>query len=745
MSSATTNGFQGFWKGNISMDGISLELHLKIENKDERISCGLSAEAIGMVDFPSQKVEIVDSDLKLSWPEIEISMKLSLKDDQHLGGEITTQGNTLEITFEKSQKTIKGNPELPSSEEEIQSLIALGKTNSKYAVSDYFARPKASAFKLSPDGRYLSYREKDEKTKRHIYVKNIETGEVNLAVKEDDELIRGYGWANNERLFFAKDKGGDENYHIFAVDISGENLKDLTPFENVKASIIHGLKEDNDHIIISLNKNNPQIFEPYKLNVFNGELTQLYENPDPTNPIQDYNFDKTGTLRAFSKLKNGIQNELYYKNLTTNEYELHLTTNWDDSFSIIMFNYPSGNNNEAYVITNLDSDKARIILYDFAKKEKVREVFSNEVYDVSGMSVSRKRNYEIDYFAYNGEKYTIVPDSDFYKQVHEDLTLQFPEKEAYIADHDDDENTFLIIVQSDKLYGTYYEYDVKNRSFKLLYDLMPHLKEEDMAEMKPIAFKSRDGLDIYGYLTLPKKAINGEKVPLIVNPHGGPQGVRDSWGFNPEAQLFASMDWATLQVNFRISGGYGKEFLRAGFKQIGRKLMDDVEDGVQYVIDNNWVDSSKIAIYGASHGGYATLMGLVKTPDLYCCGVDYVGVSNIFTFFDSFPEYWKPYTEMVKQIWYDLDKEDEREIAKEVSPFFQIDKITKPLYVVQGANDPRVKITESDQIVEALRKKGVATPYLVKYDEGHGFAKEENSIEFYESMIGFLHQYLKSK
>jgi len=271
-----------------------------------------------------------------------------------------------------------------------------------------------------------------------------------------------------------------------------------------------------------------------------------------------------------------------------------------------------------------------------------------------------------------------------------------------------------------------------------LYDLMPQLKEDDMAEMRPIKFKSRDGLTIHGYITLPKAALQGKKVPLIVNPHGGPQGIRDSWGFNPETQLFASRGYATLQVNFRISGGYGKEFLRAGFKQVGRKVMDDIEDGVKYVIEQGWIDKDKIAIYGGSHGGYATLMGLVKTPDLYACGVDYVGISSIFTFFNSFPEYWKPLINMVKEIWYDTDDPVEAEIAKEVSPIYQIDKIKKPVFVIQGANDPRVNINESDQIVVKLREKGFDVPYMVKYNEGHGFGHEENMMDLYKCMMGFF-------
>jgi dipeptidyl aminopeptidase/acylaminoacyl peptidase len=412
--------------------------------------------------------------------------------------------------------------------------------------------------------------------------------------------------------------------------------------------------------------------------------------------------------------------------------------NWYDNFGIRTFNYASKNKDEAYVITNLDSDKSRIVLYDFKNNKIIKEVFSNPDFDAYGMAVSRKRNYEIDYFNYEGEKNMIIPVSKFYKEFYKNMEKEFKGKQFSVVDYDDDEKTFLIIVQSDKLYGAYYQYDATKKKFTLLYNLMPQLKEEDMAEMRPIKFKSRDGLTIHGYITLPNEALQGKKVPLIVLPHGGPQGVRDSWGFDPEGQLFASRGYATLHVNFRISGGYGKEFLRAGFKQVGRKVMDDIEDGVKYVIEQGWIDKDKIAIYGGSHGGYATLMGLVKTPDLYVCGVDYVGISSIFTFFQSFPEYWKPLIKMAKEIWYDVDDPEEAEIAKEVSPIFQIDKIKKPLFVVQGANDPRVNINESDQIVVKLREKGFDIPYMVKYNEGHGFGREENRMHLYKCMMGFF-------
>lgn len=633
---------------------------------------------------------------------------------------------------------LPGDPTLVSTKATFDQLISYDKGNFKYKVEDYFARPKASQFKISPDGQYLSYKEKDKDSKNHIYVKNLKTGVITKALEEKDDLIRSYGWLDKKRLYYTQDRGGNENIHLYAADTDGKNLKDLTPFEGTKLGTVRPIK-DTPFVVVTLNKNNKQIFEPYKINFNTGEMTQLYENKDVNSPIDDYIFDKDGNLRGYVVLENGLTSKLYYKDLQTGKFNLLKSTDWKDSFYIISFNENSKNKNEAYVVTNLDGDKSRIVLYDLKKDVVIKEVYSNPTFDVSSISLAGKnRNYELDYISYNGIKNETIPVSKFYKEVHDKLASEFGDKQFYVVSSDDKEDKLLVVVDSDKLYGKYYEYDTKSKTTKLLFDLMPQLKEEDMAEMRPIEFKSRDGLTIHGYVTLPKEALQGKKVPLIVNPHGGPQGIRDDWGFNPESQLFASRGYATLQVNFRISGGYGKEFQKSGYKQIGRKAMDDVEDGVKYAIEQGWIDKNKVAIYGGSHGGYATLMGLIKTPDLYSCGVDYVGVSNIFTFFDSFPEYWKPYKEMVKQIWYDLDNPEEAKIAKEVSPVFQIDKIKKPLFVVQGANDPRVNINESDQIVKALRAKGFEVPYMVKYDEGHGFGKEPNRIEFYKTMMGFF-------
>ncbi|MEZ4811564.1 MAG: S9 family peptidase [Allomuricauda sp.] len=636
---------------------------------------------------------------------------------------------------------LPGNPSLVSSEEELTALSALDEGDYRYTVEDYFANPKVFTFRFSPDGKYLSYRETDENGKRHIYVKDLATGETKRAIEEKEELVRVYGWLNNERLYYSMDKGGNENYHIYAVDLDGGNQIDLTPFDGVRAQFTDLLRDDKDHIIVAMNKNNPQIFEPYKVNHRTGELTQLYTNDDPNNPISGYNFDKDGNLKAFTKIRDGVEQDIYYED-GNGGYSILKSLNWKDNFFISDFNYATENPNDAYVVSNLDSDKAEILLYDLGEDKMIERVFANDNYDVQGMGLSRTRNYEIDYFSYEGEKSVVVPISDAYKALDAKIKKELPGKQYRVLDTSEDENLCMVYVDSDRLYGAYYAYNVAKNELTELYNTMPQLKEEDMSEMRPITFTSRDGITLHGYITLPKAALAGEQVPVIVNPHGGPQGIRDSWGFNPEAQLFASRGYATLQVNFRISGGYGREFLESGFKEIGRKAMDDVEDGLQYVIDQGWVDADKAAIYGGSHGGYAVLRGLTKTPDLYACGVDYVGVANLFTFMKTIPPYWKPYLKIIKEIWYDEDVPEEKAIMEEVSPVNHVDKIKKPLFVAQGANDPRVNINESDQIVSALRAKGYDVPYMVKYDEGHGFGKEENRLDLYKAMMGFYAKHL---
>ena len=293
---------------------------------------------------------------------------------------------------------------------------------------------------------------------------------------------------------------------------------------------------------------------------------------------------------------------------------------------------------------------------------------------------------------------------------------------------------------SDKSRGAYYYYDHVSNEFEKLADISPRLNEDEMAAMEPIQYQSRDGLTINGYLTIPRGA-EPKMLPVIVNPHGGPW-ARNRWGFDSEAQFLANRGLAVLQVNYRGSTGYGKAFWKASFKEWGRKMQDDITDGVNWLIREGIADRQRIGIYGASFGGYATLAGLAFTPDLCVCGVDYVGISNIFTWLKTIPPYWEPYRQMWREMIGDPEKDKELLIAG--SPYFHAGRIKAPLFVAQGANDPRVKKAESDQIVAELEKRGIEVQYMVKDNEGHGFRNQENRFKFYRAMEDFLSKHIGS-
>lgn len=658
-------------------------------------------------------------------------------------GTYNQMGKEYPLTLEKTVKKKPGNTALPSTEAELNKLAALETGDYIYSVEDYFKTPEAYSFQLSPDGKFIAYLKRRQSGERDLYLKETATQKESLLKKQEEDLIRGFYWKSNDRILYLQDKGGDENFHVYGVDVNGENDSDLTPFDGVRVNIIATLKEDEEHVIVQMNKDNPRQEEPYRLNIKTGVITKLYTVKESDDPVAAYNFDRKGNLRAITRVVDGVNTELLYK--VDGDFRRVKLTEFGDSFGISSFNPNSGNPDDAYVVSNLEGDKTEIQLYDLKENKKIKTIFSNETFDVSGMSLSRKRNYEIDYFKYTGEKSIIVPVSDTYKKIHARLKKEFGEKQFFTVGKTDEETHYMVLVTSDKIFGEYYLYDVQKDEVKLLYKILPQLKAEHMASMKPISFESRDGLTIHGYITLPNSYKSGQKLPLIVNPHGGPQGIRDNWGFNPEAQLFASRGYATLHVNFRVSGGYGKEFLKAGFGEIGRKAMDDVEDGIDFVIDQGWVDKDRVAIYGASHGGYAVLRGMTKTPEKYACGVDYVGVSNLNTFMETIPPYWEKYREFLYKIWYNPGIADEKKIMDEISPALHVDKIKKPLFVVQGANDPRVNIDEADQMVKSLRNRGVEVPYMVKYDEGHGFGKEENRLDLYKAMMGFFAEHLKDE
>ena len=605
--------------------------------------------------------------------------------------------------------------------------------NTMIPLKDFFRNPEMSSFSLSPDGKHISYMKPWEEGNRmmNVYVRPIDSNDEIRITDASKRSLYGYFWINDNRIAYVQDKGGDENIHIYAVDIDGKNNIDLTPFENIQARITDDLEDDPNFMLVALNKRNPQIHDVYRLNVNNGDMDMIAENPGN---ISGWGTDHDGKLRI-ATTSDGVNTSLLYRENEDDDFKSILTTNFKESVSPLFFTF---DNKELYVSSNRGRDKSAIFKFDLETAKEGELIFEHDEVDVYGLMSSKKRKV-ITGVSYTTDKRQIHFFDKWRENLQSTLESQLKGVEVAISGLSKDETKAIVVTYSDRSRGTYYYYDIENDNLTKLADLSPWLNEDDMAFMKPIKYKSRDGLTIPGYLTLPLDYKKGEKLPVVINPHGGPW-ARDNWGFNPEIQFLANRGYAILQMNFRGSVGYGREFWEISFKQWGKTMQDDITDGVNWLIEEGIADPDRIAIYGASYGGYATLAGLTFTPDIYACGVDYVGVSNIFTLLETLPPYW----ELGRQMMYEMigNPETEKELLEAASPLFHIDKIKAPLLVAQGANDPRVKQAESDQIVDALKAKGIDVPYILKEDEGHGFYNEENQFDFYQEMEKFLDKHL---
>lgn len=598
-------------------------------------------------------------------------------------------------------------------------------------LRNFFKNPESSAYQLSPNGQYLSYLAPFNQ-RMNIHIKNLETQEITRVTKLEDRDIRGYIWVTNERLIYVRDFGGDENYHILAVNIDGSNDVDLTPFEKVQAGLIDDLEGDKDHVLVSLNIRNPQFFDPYRLNIVTGELTILAENPGY---ITTWMTDHDGKLRL-ALANDGVNTSILYREKETEAFKVAITANFRQSVSPLFFTF---DNKQIYASSNLGRDKSAIVIFDLEKGEESEILFSHDVVDVSGLSYSKKRKTltTISYTTWKRQFHFLDEErANLQTRLERDLG----DYEVVISSSNKAEDTFLVRTYSDRSQGAYYIYLKNEDRLEKISEVSPWLDENELAAMQPIQYQSRDGLTIHGYLTLPKN-IEAKNLPVVINPHGGPW-ARDSWGFNPEIQFLANRGYAVLQMNFRGSTGYGRAFWEASFKEWGLAMQDDITDGVQWLVEQGIANKDKIAIYGGSYGGYATLAGITLTPDLYACAIDYVGVSNLFTFMETIPPYWEQFREMLYQMVGDPKDAEDNARLRATSPVFLIDNIKAPLLIVQGANDPRVVQAESDQMVAALQKNDIDVEYILKTDEGHGFRNEENRFEFYEAMEQFLAKYL---
>jgi dipeptidyl aminopeptidase/acylaminoacyl peptidase len=599
----------------------------------------------------------------------------------------------------------------------------------KIPVRDFFRNPETTAYQLSPSGEYIAFLKPYEK-RLNIWVQPRQGGQPTRITSVTDRDISGYFWKGDKYLLYTKDNGGDENYHLYAVDRDGHSVRELTPFEGVKVRVVDDLEDHPTDVIIEMNKRNKEIFDAYRLNVETGDLKVIAENPGN---ISAWMTDHDGNLRV-ATTTDGVNTSLLYRKTDQDPWKPILTTNFKETFDPQFFTF---DNKNLYGVSNIGRDKSAVVEFDLDSGKETKVLYQNPEVDVSGLAYSRKRKVLTSAFYTTWKTEREFFDKETEALYHR-LEQKLPGYEVLVVSANKNEDLFIVRTLSDRSLGAFYLYDLKSGELTKIADRNPWLHEDQLAEMKPIQYQSRDGLTIHGYLTLPKGR-DPKNLPVIVNPHGGPW-VRDNWGFNPEVQFLANRGYAVLQVNYRGSTGYGRKFWEASFKQWGGAMQDDITDGVNWLVSQGIADPKRVAIYGGSYGGYAVLEGLTKNPDLFAAGVDYVGVSNLFTFLKTVPPYWKPYLDMM----YEMvgNPEIDKDWFQTHSPALNADKIKAPLFVAQGAKDPRVNINESNQIVAALKKRGVDVQYMVKPDEGHGFRNEENRFDFYEAMEEFLSKYL---
>lgn len=600
-------------------------------------------------------------------------------------------------------------------------------------LEDFFKNPDRSAFQLSPDGKYLAFLAPYQ-NRKNIFVQELGSDEVAKRITQvSDRDLSSFFWANNNQLVYIRDNGGDENFHLFAVSKDGRKEKDLTPFDEARVNIIDDLEDDDQHLIIGMNKRIPQVFDPYRLNVETGELELLAENPGN---ITSWITDHEGKLRI-AIATDGVNSSILYRQTEADPFKTILETDFKQTVYPMYFDFEG--KEEVYALSNLGRDKTAVVKMDIRTGKELEMIYEHPEVDVSYMSYSRKRKRPttISYVTWK-RSYEFVDQQ--VESLYKRLETELKDVEIVLTSTTKEEDKFIIRTFSDRSLGAYYFYDKNKDELSKISEVSPWLNKDELAEMKPIEYKSRDGLTIHGYLTLPK-GVEAKNLPVVVNPHGGPW-ARDVWTFNPEVQFLANRGYAVLQTNFRGSTGYGRKFWEASFKEWGLKMQDDVSDGVEWLVEQGIADPNRIAIYGGSYGGYCTLAGITFTPELYACAVDYVGVSNLFTFMETIPPYWEPYRKMLHEMVGDPSNEADSTRMRATSPVFHVDKIKAPLLIAQGAKDPRVNQAESDQMVEALKARNVDVEYILKENEGHGFQNEENRFEFYGQMEKFLHKHL---
>jgi dipeptidyl aminopeptidase/acylaminoacyl peptidase len=604
-----------------------------------------------------------------------------------------------------------------------------------------FGNPERVSPHISPDGTRLAW------IAPHEGVLNVWVAPIGAAgdpgasgadwdaaevVTDDTERgVRVFAWARDGRhLLYLQDTGGDENWRLYDVDMETMAKRDLTPYDGIQARIIATRKSHRDEVLVGMNRDNPQLHDVYRLDLKTGELAKLIENPGYAGWLADEDLVVRGAL---APLPDGGFDMLVRDDAEA-DWRTLLTIPADDAPASDVLAF-TGDGKSLLGISSVGVDTGRLIRVNVASGD-TQVLLEDPEADVAGAVLHPDtREPQIVVVLKDRTEYHVL---DPAVETDYEAIRALHSGDPQLAGRDEADRTWLVAFTDDAGPVRYFAYDRASRTGRFLFDSRPELSRYDLARMEPFSYTTRDELTVHGYVTFPP---NGGRsgLPTVLNVHGGPQ-VRDVWGFNPEAQWLANRGYLCVQVNYRGSTGYGKAFVSAGDREWGAKMHDDLLDAVGYVVDQGWADPDRVAIYGGSYGGYAALVGAAFTPDAFCCAVDIVGPSNLKTLLETIPPYWAPMkAQLHKRVG---NPETDEEFLWSRSPLSRARDIRIPLLIAQGANDPRVKQAESEQIVAALAEAGIDYEYMLFPDEGHGFAKPENRLTFYAAAERFLARYL---
>ncbi len=596
----------------------------------------------------------------------------------------------------------------------------------------FLGNPVKSQPRLSPDGTRILYLAPSETNVLNVWVRTVGQNDDRMVTHDTHRGIRTAFWAQNGRhLLYQQDVGGNENFHIYSVDLTTGAERDLTPHEGVRAQGVRLDKDHPDEMLVGLNLRDRKVFDMHRINLATGESKLDTENPGD---VGDWYTDSDFVIRAaLAANEQDGSSTLRVRDSAAARWRDLVTLPFGENGSFVGF---TAEGRSGYVTSSLGSDVTRLVRMNLKTGEELETLASDTLCDVGSVVVHPDtRQVQAVGFNYLRNEWEVLDPS-----IEADFAALKKVRDAdfSIVSRDRADATWIVAYIVDDGPVTWYTYDRKTKKASFLFTSQPALEKTTLAKMRTLVITARDGMKLPSYLTLPP-GLPARRLPMVLLVHGGPWG-RDGWGYNGTVQWLANRGYAVLQVNFRASAGFGKNHLNAGNRQWGQTMQDDLTDAVRWAVGQGYADPKRVAIFGGSYGGYATLAGVTFTPDLYACGVDIVGPSNLKTLLAAIPPYWAVgRKEMLLRMG---DVETDSLFNRKVSPLFHAERIHVPLLIGQGQNDPRVNVRESDQIVAALRARNLPVEYVVYKDEGHGFARPQNRVDFYGRAEQFLAKHL---